>query len=300
MIALFQNMPWKILSLVVAFGLWFIVMSSNTIEVSKEVALNIDVPEGLVLANEIPEKVIFRLSGSKFFLRTVVSKLDEIRIDLTDAKAGPTYYRILRDSIDLPIGVKVLSISPSTIQPILEEMRQRTVPIRIKTINSAPEGYRLVAVRVVPRQARIRGPKSKVERIRSIQVPDIDLSEIDIEDSLIWRSDVQTGYAGVKFDDDVTPQVQVELEPKGSNYRIAGVPLRVETDRKYKVNMDKVAIYVRAPSKQMRNLSAKKVRAYINLQNSAPGIYVREVRVELPGGVKLVSVVPAQVRVQLE
>lgn len=300
MFVLFQNLPWKILSLIVAFGLWFIVMSSNTIETSKEVELKIDVPPGLVLAEDVPERVTFRLSGSKFFLQTVVNELNEIRIDLTDAKAGPTYYRILRDSIPLPIGVKVLSISPSTIQPVLEEMRMRNVPIQVSTTNEVQEGYRLVRVRVEPKVARIKGPKSKIEKILKITVPPIDLSQIDVEDTLIWQQAVDPGISGISFADEALPQVTVELEPTGSNYRIAGVPLQVQTDRKFKVSSDKVALYVRAPAKQIRSLNASKVRAYVNLQNSDPGVYIREVRVDLPGGVKLVRVVPSQVRVQLD
>ncbi|RYZ94827.1 MAG: hypothetical protein EOP11_25820, partial [Proteobacteria bacterium] len=140
----FHNLAWKVLSLFVAFGIWFVVMSSNPIELPKEVALELDLPSGLTVANEVPDRVTFRLSGSKFFLRTVANSLDTIRIDLTKAKAGPTYYKIEKESIHLPIGVKILSISPSTINPELEPMDRRSVPVEIIQKNEVPNGYRLV------------------------------------------------------------------------------------------------------------------------------------------------------------
>jgi len=88
---LFSNISWKLLSLVVAFGIWFVVMSSNSIEITKEVTLELDLANGLTVSNEVPDRVSFRLSGSKFFLRTLATSLDTIRIDLTKAKSGPTY-----------------------------------------------------------------------------------------------------------------------------------------------------------------------------------------------------------------
>ena len=167
---IFHNFSWKVLSLFVAFGLWFMVMSSNSIEITKEVIMDIDVPPGLIVANEIPDKITFRLSGSKFFLRTVVNSMDSIHVDLSKAKVGPTYYRIERESLRLPIGVKVLSISPSTINPILEPILRRTVPVQVTTKNQVPSGYRLLSLQAKPQSVRIKGPRTQVERISSLKL----------------------------------------------------------------------------------------------------------------------------------
>lgn len=295
---IFQNIAWKALSLLVAFCLWFVVMSSNSIEMTKEVSLELDVPPGLVVANEVPDRVSFRLSGSKFFLRTLANSLDSIHIDLTKAKAGPTYYRIEKDSLHLPIGVKILSISPSTINPVLEPVDRRSVPVEIVRKNEVPHGYRLVRIQAMPRNVRIKGPRNLVEKISEVRSAPIDLS--DVPAALKWDVPLVTGHANVEFDEEIDPKITIEVEPTGSNFRVAGVPLRVAASRGFSVKPDKVALYVNCPPNMIRTLTPDRVKAYVEVPENKAGTYVRDVRVDLPAGVKLVRVVPDRVQVQLE
>jgi YbbR domain-containing protein len=295
---LFQNIAWKILSLFVAFGIWFVVMSSNSIEITKEVSLDLDIPSGLIVANEVPDRVSFRLSGSKFFLRTLANSLDSIRIDLTKAKAGPTYYKIEKDSLHLPIGVKILSISPSTINPVLEPVDRRSVPVEVVKKNEVPNGYRLVRLQAMPKNVRIKGPRNVLDRISVIRSQPVDLA--DIPASLKWDLPLATGYSSVVFDEEVQPKISVEVEPTGSNFRVAGVPLKVKASRNFSVNPDKVALYVNCPPNLIKTLTPERVRAYVDVPESKSGTYVREVKADLPRGVKLVRVVPERVQVQLD
>ena len=294
----FHNLPWKILSLLVAFGIWFVVMSSNSIETTKEVNLELELPNGLTVANEVPAQVSFRLSGSKFFLRTMNSSLDTIHVDLTKAKPGPAYYRIEKDSLHLPIGVRVLSISPSTINPVLEHLDRRTVPVEVQQKNEVPNGYRLVKLYASPKNVRIKGPRNVIETISEIRSEPVDLS--DIPTSLKWEIPLRTGHANVSFDEDTEPKILAEVEPTGSNFRVAGVPIRVVGTRNSQLKPDKAALYVNCPANLIRTLTPDKVKAYVEVPETKAGVYVREVKVDLPAGVKLVRVVPDRVQVQIE
>lgn len=295
---IFHNIAWKILSLFVAFGIWFVVMSSNSIEITKEINLELDVPSGLIVANDVPGRVSFRLAGSKFFLRTLANSLDTIHVDLSKAKAGPTYYRIEKDSLHLPIGVKVLSISPSTINPILEPVDKRSVPVEIVKKNDLPNGYRLIRMQATPKNVRIKGPRNLIERISVLKSAPIDMT--DIPASLKWEIPLSTGYANVFFDEESEPKIVMEVEPTGSNFRVAGVPLQVKAKKGFTVKPEKVSLYVNCPPNMIRTLTPEKVRAYVDMPETKSGTYVREVRADLPAGVKLVRVVPDKVQVQLD
>ena len=295
----FHNLGWKLLSLLVAFGLWFMVMSSNSIEISKEVELQIDVPPNLVVANDVPDRVTFRLAGSKFFLRTLANSLDSIHVDLSHAKAGPTYYMIEKEALRLPIGVKILSISPSTISPLLEPIDHRTVPVELDTKNKLPPGYRIVKLQAMPERVHIKGPKNQLDKITSIKSAPIDLS--DVKPSLKWELAVTTGHPSVGFEEEIEPKVMVEVEPTGSNFRVAGVPLRAEGAGKYNLSADKVALYVNCPPNLIHMITPEKVRAYIKMGDAKVGTTItREVHVDLPNGVRLVKVVPDRIQVRTE
>lgn len=294
---LFHNIGWKFLSLVVAFGIWFVVMSSNSIETTKEVKLQLELPSGLTVANEIPDRVSFRLSGSKFFLRAFASSLDTIYVDLTKAKAGPTFYRIEKDALHLPIDIRVLSISPDSINPILEHIERRTVPVEVVKKNDVPNGYRLVKLYSQPKNVRIKGPRSVVETISEIRSDPVDLANIPT--ALKWEIPLRTGYPNVTFDEDEEPKLLAEVEPTGSNFRVAGVPIRVTGNKNSTLKPERAALYVNCPPNLIRTLTLDKVKAYVEVPETKAGTYVREVKVELPQGVKLVRVVPNRVQVQL-
>jgi YbbR domain-containing protein len=294
----FHNIPWKILSLLVAFGIWFVVMSSNSIEITKEVRLNIELPSGLTIANEVPAQVSFRLAGSKFFLRTLDTSAETIPVDLTKAKAGPTFFQIEKDALRLPIGVRVLSISPSSINPVLEHLDRRTVPVEVVQKNDVPNGYRLVKLYATPKNVRIKGPRSVLEGISSIKSDPVDLA--DIPSTLKWEIPLHTGHANVFFDEEAEPKIMAEVEPTGSNFRVAGVPIRVQGTKPSALKPDKAALYVNCPPNLIRTLTPDKVKAYVEVPETKGGTYVREVKVDLPAGVKLVRVVPDRVQVQLE
>src|SRR5579871_4788238 len=111
-----SNLSLKIVSVIIAVVLWFVVLGSRNVEVSKDVPVEIITPADLVVANEVPDKVTFRISGPKAFLRNILNRReDPIRVNLSSAKAGLVTYRFFSDNIQIPIGVKVLSIVPTAI-----------------------------------------------------------------------------------------------------------------------------------------------------------------------------------------
>src|SRR3954468_16624660 len=114
-------MGTKLISVAIAVVLWMIVLGSRNVEATKEIPLEIITPSDIVPANEIPDRIAFRLSGPKAFLRTVLDRKEEpIRVNLSGAKPGLVTYRFFSDNIRVPIGVKVVSINPTAILIKLE------------------------------------------------------------------------------------------------------------------------------------------------------------------------------------
>lgn len=295
---IFHNLGWKILSVLIAFALWARVIGSQPIEVNKEVALKYDLPPGMVISNDAPEKVTIRLSGPKFLLRQLPKKIDKIRINLTDASIGPNYYQIEKDAVQAPFGMRVLAISPSSVSPELETMLSRTVPVKFNVKRNLPKGFKLVKLVADPPAVRIRGPKSQIEGMDSIEPSTLNFNEYS--SNLRWEVPLQAPNKNIVFDDVPAPKIIIEIEPEGSNFRIAGVPIAIEGGNKAKLSLDKVALYVQCPASLIQELTPDRVKAKVVLGKMISGIYLREIKVELPPGVKLVKVVPDRVQVQVE
>ena len=79
-----QNMSLKLLSFLIACVLWFAVLGSRNVEVTKEIPVEIITSPDLMVANDVPDKVVFRMSGPKAFLRNILNRKEEpIRVNFT-------------------------------------------------------------------------------------------------------------------------------------------------------------------------------------------------------------------------
>src|SRR5262249_6086747 len=136
-------------------------------------------PSDLVVSNDLPDKVAFRLSGPKAFLRSVLDRREEpVRVNLAGAKPGLVTYRFFSDNIRVPIGVKVLHINPPAILIKLEPVKHKEVPVRAELQGIAPEGYKLGQVKVHPETVKIKGAESRVDSIAELKTTPVDVSEI--------------------------------------------------------------------------------------------------------------------------
>ena len=292
------NLGTKLISIAVAVVLWAVVLGSRNVEATKEIPLEIVTPADIVPANEIPEKVAFRLSGPKAFLRAILDRReDPIRVNLAGAKPGLVTYRFFSDNIRLPIGVKVQSINPTAILVKLEYLKRRDIPVKPVLRGVAPEGYRVTKVTVRPETVRIKGAESRVDGITEIPTVPIDLSTTPRSGA---EREVGLDFSrfGVQLDSPL-PRVNVEFEALSANFRIKNVDIRVRSSYKVRLEEKSVTVLVRADSSSLQELDRTKVFAEVDLSGKPKGKYTESVKVSLPDDVGLVRVVPEKVNVTL-
>ncbi len=297
MYLLTNNLGTKIVSVVIAVVLWVVVLGSRTVEVIKEIPLEIATGPDLIVANEVPEKIAFRLGGPKAFLRAILDRPeDPIRVNLTGAKAGLVTYRFFADNIRLPIGVRVLQVNPTSISVKLEPQRAKEVPVRLELKGQPPEGYQLVKADIVPKTVKIRGPESRVDAITEIPTRSIDLSQMTANTE--FPASFEPARIGVKVDG-ASPQVKLEVNAVQANFKIRNVEVRVEADHKYRLDENTVTVYVRVDPSMVQTLDRGLVFAEINLKGKTKGRYTEKVKVNLPPKVGLVRIVPDTLKVTL-
>ena len=290
--------PWtKLISVMIAIVLWGVVLGSRNVEVTKEIPLEIITPPDVVPANDIPDRIAFRLSGPKAFLRSILDRReDPIRVNLSGAKPALVTYRFFSDNIRVPIGVKVLSINPTAILIKLEYLKRREVPVRVELSGTPAEGYRVVRAEVQPERVRIKGAESRVDSVTEIATTPIDISNLKkpIEKEVpidLTRYNVQLEGA--------LPKAIIDVEPIAANFRIKNVDIRVISSYKVRVEERSVTVLVRAAPKDIRSLDRSHVYALVDLNGKGKGKYSEPVRVMLPKNIGLVRVIPEQVNVTL-
>jgi YbbR domain-containing protein len=292
-----SNIGTKVVSVIIAAVLWFVVLGSRNVEVTKEIPLEIITPSDIVPANDIPDKIAFRLSGPKAFLRAILDRReDPIRVNLSGAKPGLVTYRFFSDNIRLPIGVKVLSINPTAILIKLEYQKRRDVPVRVELRGVPPEGFRIARTEVTPPVIKIKGAETRIDAVTEVATQPIDVSTL--RQSQEREVPLDLGKHNVQLDG-ALPKVLIEVEPTAANYRIRNVDIRVMTNYKYTLDKSTVTVLVRAAPKDIKSLDKRQIFAVVDLRGKPKGKYAETVKVQLPENVGLDRVIPETVNVTL-
>lgn len=291
------NIGTKAVSIMIAVVLWIIVLGSRNVEVTKEIPLEVITPADVVPSNDIPERIAFRLSGPKAFLRAVLDRReDPIRVNLSGAKPGLVTYRFFSDNIRVPIGVKVLSINPTAILIKLEYLKRKDVPVKLEMRGVPPEGYKIAGTSIKPEVIRIKGAETRVDSVTEVSTVPVDVS--NFRQSVEREVALDLGRYNIQLDGPL-PKVQFDVEATQANYRIKNVDVRVLTAHKAKVEERTVTVLVHAAPKDLNTLNRKQVYAVIDMRKKPKGKYKEAVKVILPENVGLVKVVPDTVNVTI-
>lgn len=295
------NMGTKIISLLIAIVLWVVVLGSRNVEVTKEVPLEIVTSSDLVVGSDVPEKIAFRLSGPKAFLRAILDRREEpIRVNLTNSKAGLMTYRFFNDNIRVPIGVKVLSVTPAALLIRLEPLKTREIPVKVQLQGIPPEGYRVIRTEARPSRVKVRGPESRVAALSELVMQSVDISEMRVSEDREARFDLSLANLQILGE---IPKVHVEIEAPPANFKIKGVEVRaISNGPNGKVNLSEktVTLYIRASADMLQNINRDQVSVTIDLRGKLRGKYSETVKVSLPKGVDLVKAVPEKITVTIE
>lgn len=136
------------------------------------------VPDGIVLLHTVPEEVTVQIKAMSS-LTPPPSKLDlTAEIDASGTTEGTTSLRVNHANITAPSGMRITSVSPSSIRVSAEKKLRRNVPVKATLKGRLPPGQSSLNVISDPGSIDIEGPASQVSQIVSIATEEIDASQL--------------------------------------------------------------------------------------------------------------------------
>ena len=111
-----ENGSYKLVALFVTLILWVTILGRRDFIQSKEMELEFLIPHALVIADpQIDRRVIVKVSGPRTALKKFALNPGTITIDLAKNQSGPVRAMITPRNIEVPFGVKVLSVTPDVL-----------------------------------------------------------------------------------------------------------------------------------------------------------------------------------------
>lgn len=206
-----ENWLFKALALGCALVLWFYVMGERRLEVAYAVPVELkNVPQGLVVTNDLPKSIDIRLSGPRALLSDLNQKDIRISIDLLGLKPGVTSFSRLDDHLRLPGGIQATRISPSFVDVKLERISDKMVPLRARLSGQLPGGYQLVSLDVLPERVLVQGAEGEIAAVSEVLTDRIDLGEIKENTELSVPLDYRGKYSQVKDIKNASVRLQIK------------------------------------------------------------------------------------------
>jgi YbbR domain-containing protein len=191
--------------------MWHFVAGEDNVDMMVKVPVEvINLPQDLIIANEVPSLIDVRISGPRTLLMKVSPSDISIAVDLTDLKPGLTTFKRLEERLNLPSGLRVTRLSPSFIDLKLERVKQKWVPIKIALTGEPLEGHQVGRVSAVPERVIISGAESELKSVNEVTTEPIDLNGVNDDFSLIVPLVHQGNYTD--FKDEKTTEVQVKIQ----------------------------------------------------------------------------------------
>lgn len=206
-----KNLPLKLLSLVIATGLYLAISSQPITEVGLMVPLEYrNIPPNLEITSSQAPQVHVRVRGPADEVRSA-SQTDIVAfIDLAGASAGSHTYDLDHGAVRAPYGLSIVDLYPSQFRLSLEPRSIREVPVAVRLVGVPAAGYRVNGYSVVPDRVRMIGPTSSVQQIASAVTDPVDVSGLSRDTTLSTR--VFVPNAQVRLLSRNTVEVTVHIE----------------------------------------------------------------------------------------
>jgi YbbR domain-containing protein len=176
--ALARNRGMKLLSLLLAFFLWFSInVSERDAEGTIEMPLRVrSLPAGMLVTNQPAKPVAVTLRGPRTILDGVDERRVRVALDLADAAPGDVRIELNSDMVrpELPRRLKVVRIEPARVKVRVERLVHKRLPVKAELAGVPPLGYTADAT-VTPNEVDVSGPASKVDDLKEIKTEPVDL-----------------------------------------------------------------------------------------------------------------------------
>jgi YbbR domain-containing protein len=295
--ALRHNRGLKIISLLLAFFLWY---SINVSERDAERVLELPVvvrklPPDLIVVSGPDRAVSATLRGPRTILDGVDEQRGRVALDLLAATPGEMRIELTPDMIrpELPRRLKLVRLEPQRLKVQVERLLRRRVPVRAELAGAPALGYMTAESSVRPAEVEVAGPKSKVEDLKEIRTEPIDMQGMEHgfqrNTLLAWAGDL------VSFTPDHV-LVSVSVEEVSVSREFKDLPVRVTNTRDRQVALDpaRADVTLSGPQRLLHNFKFEDGALFLDADELEPGTHKVKVQVTLPATLEVTRRRPDQ------
>ena len=212
----FHNFGLKLMSLLLATALWFIISRD---EQPAEVAVRAPIvfqhmPPNLEVSSESVPEALIRVRGPERVIRQLRANEVQAEIDLADAKPQDRTFDLTSQQVRHPREVSIVQIVPSQLHLAFDTRMTREVEVHPRVTGNFASGEQIVKVDADPARITITGPRHHVERIDAATTDPIDAT--GTLGSAVFTTNVYVSDPLVQIEQATSVRVTVMVQKVGT------------------------------------------------------------------------------------
>jgi len=172
-----QNFVLKIVSLLLAIGLWLAVARDPIAEVEMNVPIEFrNVPDQLEIDSASFTEAQVRLRGPERLIHRLQPSDVRAQVDLSTVQPGERTFDLSSRQVQVPQDLEVVQVIPSQFHLSFDTRDTRAIEVRPRVTGNFASGMRVAQVIADPPNIVVTGPRRRVEALEAATTDPVDVS----------------------------------------------------------------------------------------------------------------------------
>ena len=172
-----HNVGLKLVSLLLAIGLWTVVARSPVAEIEMKVPIEFhNLPDNLEIDSASFTEAQIRIRGPERLIHQLQAADVHAEVDLASVQSGERTFDLTGRQVRVPQDLEVVQIIPAQFHLSFDNRETRTVEVRPRVTGNFASGLRVKQVIADPPNVMITGPRRRVEAVEDAITDPVDIS----------------------------------------------------------------------------------------------------------------------------
>jgi YbbR domain-containing protein len=172
-----HNLGLKIVSLLLAVGLWLVVARDPIAEVEMHVPIEFhNLPDNLEIDSASFTEAQIRIRGPERVIHRLLPEDVRADIDLTQVRPGEQTFDLTARHVHVPQELEVVQIIPGQFHLSFDNRETRMVEVRPRVTGNFASGMHVAQVVADPNSVMITGPRRRVDAVETATTDPVDVS----------------------------------------------------------------------------------------------------------------------------
>jgi YbbR domain-containing protein len=211
-----KNLAYKVLAVLLAIIVWYVVVGEERAEVGLTVPLElINIPRDLIVVNNVTQGIEIRVNGPRSLVRSLSMENLSKSLDLSNTRTGNVSFSISSEGIPLPRGVKITRINPTQVTLVLQKLATKKIKVKPRITGKPASGFEIDSIQVNTEQVEIAGPEEVVTNLEHLYTKPIEIQ--GLKSSIKQRTYLDFRNHQIYLVKEVPIEVQVNLKKINGN-----------------------------------------------------------------------------------